>query len=411
MKKISTFLCVALAFSLSSCDKDDTLGTEDFQEYTPKGLVKYIVTATPIGTTGIADYLLETDNIGSGTISTRGNGMEQDGSYRYYLQHKGRFFSLLYGQGNPGEVTTYRLKQDGKLVKTRFFQTETVQVFTNVKDELLLMKIPRSGNEMSSFYRLDALNSRVAGEKQVNIVKLAANGERAHFTWATQVGDKVFAPYMSIKGCCGDAFGTAYPDSSWVAVFSYPDLNLGKVIRDNRTSYIGAYFNSGLAVAEKGDVYAFSPAAATNGGNVTTKNPSAIIKIPAGTTEFDKNYFFNVQEKSGGYHINSQLYLGNNKMLLIMYAKPGAVSGNLKMAMADVSTQSFEWVKGAPEEINGISSLYNNNTLSDDGKTGYIGINTPAGSWVYKIDVATATAAPGLKVEGGKITAITKMIY
>ncbi|MBC9932153.1 DUF4374 domain-containing protein [Chitinophaga qingshengii] len=413
MKKISKYwlLAAGIVFFMSACDKDNTLGTEDFQEYTPQGRTKYIITATPVGTTGIADYLLTADDVNSGSVSTSGNGKEQDGSYRYYLTHKGRFFSLLYGQGNPGDVTTYRLTQAGKLVLTRFFQAETVQVLAKVQDELLLMKVPRSGNENASFYRIDALKSRVNGEKQVNIVQLAANGERAHFTWATQVGNKVFAPYMSIKGCCGDAFGTAYPDSSWIAVFSYPDLHLEKVIRDNRTSFIGNYFTNGLAVTENGDVYGYSSAAATNSSKYISTKPSAIVRVLQGTTEFDQSYFFNVQEQSGGYRIASQLYLAGNKMLLMMYDKPGAFKGDLKLAMVDLVNKTFEWVKGAPQSINSISAPYNNNTLSDDGKTAFIGLNTPSGNWIYKIDIAAATVSRGMKVEGGTITAITKMIY
>lgn len=413
MKKISKYLfrAASIVFFMSACDKENTITAEDFQEYEPQGRTKYIITATPVGTTGIADYLLTADDVNGGTISTSGNGKEQDGSYRYYMTHKGRFFSLLYGQGNPGDVTTYRLTQEGKLVMTRFFQAETVQVLAKMQDELLLMKIPRSGNESASFYRIDALKSRVNGEKQVNIVQLAANEERAHFTWAQQVGDKVFAPYMSIKGCCGDAFGTAYPDSSWIAVFSYPDLNLEKVIRDNRTSFIGNYFNNGLAVTETGDVYGYSGAAATNSSKHTSKKPSAIVRILKGTMEFDQSYFFNVQEKSGGHRIVDQMYLANNKMLLTMYDKPGAYDGGLKLAMVDVVNQTFEWVKGAPEEINSISAPYNNNTLSDDSKTAFIGLNTPNGNRIYKIDVSSGTLTPGMKVEGGTITAITKMIY
>lgn len=412
MKKISKllFLFCSIIFVGISCDKEDTMD-EPFIEGKFQGLAKYVITATPIGTSGIADVLLTTDSLGGGTITTAGNGMEQDGSYRYYLTHKGRFFSLLYGQGNPGAVTTYRFTTNGKMVKTTEFQTETVQVFVKVNDELLLIKVPRSGNEVASTYRIDAMKSRIVGRGNINIVQLAANGERAHFTWATQVGEKVYAPYMSIKGCCSDAFGTAYPDSSWVAVFSYPDLKLEKVIRDNRTSYLGAYFTDGLGVTEEGDVYGFSQAAATNGGKVTTTKPSAIVRILKGTTEFDQNYFFNVQEISGGHHIASQAYLGHHQFLLMMYEDARAVKGNLKMALADVEKKTFTWITGAPAAITSTSATYNNNTTSEDGKTGYIGLNTANGSWVYKIDIATATATRGLTVNGGKITAITKVEY
>jgi hypothetical protein len=97
--------------------------------------------------------------------------------------------------------------------------------------------------------------------------------------------------------------------------------------------------------------------------------------------------------------------------LLMMYDQPGKVAGQLKMALANVSTKTFTWVTGGPAEITSTSAAYNNNTLSTDGKTGFIGLNTTTGSWVYKIDIATAAASPGLTVEGGKITAITKVDY
>ncbi|ASZ14105.1 DUF4374 domain-containing protein [Chitinophaga pendula] len=404
------FLALSLAVTFTSCDKDDP---EDggFQQGGLLGLSRYVIAATPVGTEGIADILLTTNDIEQGSITTIGNGVEQDGSYRYYTTHKGKFFSLLYGQGNPGAVTTYGLDRDGQLRKISNFQTETVQVFSSVNDELLLIKVPRSGNENAVAIRIDAQNPGIISEKQINIVQLAGNGERAHFTGATQVGDKVFAPYRSIKGCCGDAFGTAYPDSSWIAVFSYPDLKLEKVIKDNRTSYIGDYFTSGLAVTENGDIYGYSPANAKNGRGYTSKNPSAFVRVLKGTTEFDKSYFFNVQEKSGGHHISSQTYLGNGKFLLMMYGMPNSFDGNGKLALVDVYQQSFTWVKGAPEEIRSATAPYNNNTAALDGKTAYIGLNTPGGSWVYKIDIATATASKGLEVKGGAITSIVRVDY
>lgn len=414
MKNIWKCLLLVSSMVLTgiSCDKEDPLDSIDFVEGTPQGLSKYVVTVTPIGTTGIADILLTADSLDGGSITTARNGKEQDGSYRYYVTHKGRFFSLLYGQGNPGAVTTYRFTPAGKLVKTSNFQTETVQAFTKVNDELLLVKIPRSGaNETATMYRIDALKSRIVGNDSVNIVKLAANGERAHFTWFTQVGDKVFAPYMSIKGCCNDAFGTQYPDSSWIAVFSYPQLKLQHIIRDNRTSYLGAYFNNGLGVMENGDVYGFSAAAATNNGKITTTKPSAVVRVLKGAKEFDKSYFFNLEEASGGHHVATQTYLGDNVFLLMMYETPNAVSGRLRMALVNVVRKTFTWVSGAPAEILTTSAAYNNNTLSTNGKTGYMGLNTTTGSWVYKIDIATATATRGLTVEGGKITAITKVDY
>lgn len=412
MKKINKIFFSAIAVvAILGCDKPLEYFAINDGEDVLTGKSKFVITATPVGTQGVADYLLLADDLENGKITTQGNGIEQDGSYRYYVTHKNRFFSLLYGQGNPGAVTTYRMDSLGKLVKVSDFKSETVQVFAPVEDDILLMKVPRSGNEFSQMYRVDARQYRVVGEEQINIVQLAGNGERAHFTWATQVGNKVFAPYMSIKGCCGDAFGTSYPDSSWVAVLSYPELKVEKVIRDNRTSYIGAYFNNGLVETESGEVYGFSPAAATNNSEVTTKNPSAIVRINRTTMAFDLNYFFNVQEVSGGHHIAAWTYLGENKFILNMYAEPNSVTGSKrKFAVVDVLDKTFRWVTGTPDDITSVTTI--NNYAPLDGIRGYIGITSAsAGSYIYVFDANLGTAKKGLQVEGGTITAIHKLNY
>lgn len=414
MKHSKQMMLIALGLGLftASCKKDDKGGNGNGNgtDTTATG-TRYIVAATPTASTGVADYLLTAGNLREGTITTVGNGIEQDGTYRYYITHKNKFFSMLYGQGNPGAVTAYNLNKSGALDKLTDFQTETVQVFNTVQDDILMIKVPRSGNENASMYRLSAVSNMIVGDAQVNIVNLAGNGERAHFTWATQVGSKVYAPYMSIKGVSPDVFGTSFPDSSWIAVFSYPDLKLEKVIRDNRTGSIGAYFNDGLTVMENGDVYGFSPASATLASKPAGTKPSAIVRIKSGTSEFDQSYFFNVQEKSGGHHIYRMTYIGNNKFLLQLYGDANALTGATRLAIADVSAQSFTWVTDAPSDVI-LGGTSRNCVVSDDRKSIYIGLNSTAGgSYVYNVDATTGKATRGLKVEGGKITAICKLTY
>ncbi|KIO77403.1 hypothetical protein TH53_09610 [Pedobacter lusitanus] len=408
--KNTLLLTLGMISLLAACDPPLDFSEVNDTETELTGATKYIITATPIGTTGIADYLLTADNLNEGMVTTYRNGIEQDGSYRYYISHKNRFFSLLYGQGNPGAVTSYRLDQTGKLIKLANFQSETVQVNAAVKDDILLIKVPRSGNESAGMYRVDARKYQIVGQQQVNIVKLAGNGERAHFNGATQIGDKVFLPYMSIKGAAPDVFGTAYPDSSWVAVFSYPELKLEKIIRDNRTSFIGAYFNNGLVELENGDAYAFSGASATSNSKPISKNPSAIIRINKGTTEFDKSYFFNIEKESGGYHISNQTYIGKGIFILHLYTNPNTTTGPVgKFAVADVINQRFKWVTGIPADITKTTTT---NYSPKDGIKGYIGITTASeGSYVYVFDASLAVARRGLKVEGGTITAIQALNY
>ncbi|AXB58281.1 DUF4374 domain-containing protein [Flavobacterium fluviale] len=410
MKKSTklALLSAVLAFTAFSCSSDSDKPEDTTGGGTDTGKTKYIITATT-GAAGIADYLLTADDVTTGSITTTGNGLEQDGTYRYYITAQNNFFSLLYGQGNPGAVTTYNLNAEGKLVKKSDFQAETVHVFAAVNKDILTIKVPRSGASIASMYKIDAEKSLITGEAQQDTKVLAKNGERAFFTWATQVGDKVYMPYMSIKGDGVDNFGTVNPDSTWVAVYNYPELKLEKVIKDNRTSYLGAYFTNGLFQDENGDAYGFSGAIATSNAVLTSTKPSAVVKIKKGTTEFDQSYFFNVQEKSGGYKISSTSYISKGKFLLLMYGNVGKNNGAVKMAIADVYNQTFTWVTNAPATLTSVTSRYN--ITSEDGNSAIVGINTPDGNWIYSINGSTAAATRGMKVEGGQITAIQKLKY
>lgn len=418
IKRINYFLALGLAcaFVGISCSDDPVApepepGGETGGELTK---IKYIVAAHPNSAeAGTADYLLTVDDVTKGSISTSGNGLEQKGTYRYYMTNQNRFFSMLYGQGNPGAVTSYVLNAEGKLTEASDFVAETVQVFAPVNDEVLLIKVPRSGNENASFYRLNAKDPQLVGEESVNIVKLAGNGERAHFTWATQVGNKVFAPYMSIKGCCNATFDTEYPDSTWVAVLSYPELKVEKVIKDNRTGVLGEYFKNGLFVDENGDAYGFSASKTrkVNGEDVLiSKNPSAIVKINKGTTEFDQEYFFNFEEKSGGYKINAARYFGNGKFLVQTYDQPGLLTG-VKFAVVDVYKQTVNMVSGLPGNIKSATTT-NYGAISDDKTKAYVGLTLESGSsYVYEFDAVASSAKQGLQVVGGTITAIHQLRY
>ena len=393
-----------------SCEKDDPIKENPDPE--PTSSTRYIIAATPVASEGVADYLLTTDDLSGGVISTEGNGVEQDGTYRYYLTHQNKFFSMLYGQGNPGAVTTYQLNSSGELEKLSDFQSETVHAFAPVEEDVLLVRISRDiESPYANWYRLDTEAIQFVDEGQIDTKDLANNGELAFFSWVTQVGDKVMMPYFTVKACCNDRFGTLYPDSAWIAVYSYPEMELEKVITDDRTSFIGRYFVNGLTVDEKGDAYAISSSVAANNGEMVGSKASAVTRILKGTTEFDQDYYFNVEEASGGYYITTNTYARDGKFVVNMQSADhkGPYDTGKKYAIIDVYNQTFTWITGMPQEESITNNTFRNNLTSEDGNTVYVGITTDEGSFVYVIDVASATASRGVQVDGGIITAITRL--
>ncbi|GGH21611.1 DUF4374 domain-containing protein [Sphingobacterium alkalisoli] len=399
LKYISIALS-CLALILNSCDKDNS-------ESPGKTKGNFVLAVTPVAAEGVADYLLNAPSLESGTISTEGNGLEQDGTYRYYVTHKNKFFSMLYGQGNPGAVTAYNL-MNGSLNKLTNFQTETVQAFTPVNNDILMIKMARDlKTEMSRWYRVDADQMLIVGQGEINTKTVTGNGEWAQFSWIRQVGDKVFAPFFCIKD---SDWGTDYPNEAWIAVYSYPDMTLEKVIKDDRTSFIGRYFVDGLAIDETGDVYAFSPSLAFTNKQLSSTKPSAVTRIKKGTTEFD-DYYFNVETAAEGHSITNWQYIGNGKALGFFIAKADKSQwgAGTRLAVVDLYSQKVTWITGLPA-LGDITSISDNNYTPKDGKNAYVGITVSNGtSSVYHINVETATATQGLKVEGGVITAISRL--
>jgi hypothetical protein len=412
MKTTITKTLLALAFAgvLSSCDKKAD------REVIPENPGNYIIAVTPTAIAGKADYLLTASSLESGSASIIGNGTEQDGTYRYYVTANNKFFSMLYGQGSPGAVTVYGIT-DGKLKKLNDYTSATVHAFAPVNDDILTIRVPRriaaAGTPtVYEWYRVSTSTNAEVAKGTADAIAPSGNGEIAHLSWIKQVGNKVFAPYFSIY----NSFFTKFPDEAGIAVFSYPEMQYEKTIRDTRTSFIGRYFTDGLGLVENGDCYAFSssvaadddPATTAVDAKMTSTKPSAITRIKAGTTEFDLTYFFNFEEASNGYVITNWLNIGQNKF--IANIEPKATKGQYvvgkRLAIVDVVAKTVKLVTGLPE-VAQISSVTTTNYSPKDGKTGYIGVNLVSGStYVYKIDASTATATQGIKVEGGVITAI-----
>lgn len=409
-KITKTLLAMAFAGALSSCAKKSD------REVIPENPGNYIIAVTPTAIAGKADYLLTASSLESGAVSIVGNGVEQDGTYRYYVTANNKLFSMLYGQGSPGAVTVYGIN-DGKLKKLNDFTSATVHAFAPVNDDILTVRVPRrvaaAGTPtVYEWYRVNTTTNIEVAKGTADAIIPSGNGEIAHLSWIKQVGNKVFAPYFSIY----NSFFTKFPDQAGIAVFSYPEMQYEKTIRDTRTSFIGRYFTDGLGLVENGDCYAFSSSVAADDDPATTEvdakmtstKPSAITRIKAGTTEFDLSYFFNFEEVSKGYVITNWLNIGQNKF--IANIEPVATKGQYvvgkRLAIVDVVNKTVTNVTGFPQ-ASLISSVTTTNYSPQDGKTGYIGVNLISGAtYVYKIDASTATATQGVKVEGGVITAI-----
>jgi hypothetical protein len=217
----------------------------------------------------------------------------------------------------------------------------------------------------------------------------------------------VYAPFFQIKN---NTFESAFADSAYIAVYSYPDMKLEKVMKDGRTGTVGAYAtNNAMSITENGDIYTYSPTAIASGIAPTAK-PSGILRIKNGTTEFDPGYFFNIEEVSGGYKIASMLYVGNGKALAQIYSFKNHVAADkwttrdCRMAVLDLNAKTISYIDDVPLHIGG----FQYKSIIEGGNV-YAQIKNANGVYIYRIDIAALKAYKGAQIQGKAVMGFFKM--
>jgi len=391
-----------LGLTMTGCSKDDDNNAPDPE---PAGNSRYVL-AVPTTAGGATTYLLTANDLSTGSITTTGSGTETD-DYSFIVQNN-TLFGLVYGFSNQGPVTAFNLNTSGNIVQGTTLNIPTAHATATVNDDdILFANIPRDINSpTATFTIVNAINPQITSTGSIDLTTVANNGELAYFTHLVQIGDKIYAPFMSIKGVTGNTFGSDYLDNTWIAVFSYPSMTLEKVFQDNRTSYIGSYYGlSGLNKIESGEVYAFSTAVTGS-----TKH-SAGLRINTNAEEFDQSYFFDIETASGGYKYARSTYVGGTRFLAEMYAEAGASTGTVKLAILDVAAKTVTWVANSPTYT--LSLFYTATYVESDKNTVNIPIKDASGEVaIYRVNSSNATIAKGLVVNGAAdVYAINKLTY
>ena len=346
-----------------------------------------------------ADYLVRQDTITEGAVSAAGKGIEQDG-WRSYGMTNNRVFSIGYGDAK--NCVAYELDANGQLVEAgEFLFQKTLDIFgaDEAGKKAVAIEVPRSGKGDRVFHLLDTEDVSIV--KRVNSPIYDPGADVAPFPTASLIkGSRVFVPFypVSIQG----NFATPSVDTAYVAIYSYPELELEKVIKDLRTGPFGIYGNSNAIVEDdNGDLYAYSSSSLACGFTKMTK-PSSILKIANGTTEFDADYHFNIEEATGGKKMNWFQALGNGKAIARLITnddkKWAAFKVNVpicELVILDLKKKTVTPVSGIP--LHG--GQYDTSALVENGMV-YMSVTTATEAYIYEINVAEASGKKGAKLEG-----------
>ena len=416
----------------------------------------YVIAAT----SGEANYLLTSETLSEGSVTALGNGTETPTGTAWLFYGTDYLYRLQYNQGSAGVTTSYIMNSAGEIEArpkeyniTRFTTYGTYgsdiitcsAVDTDTTDE--------EGNIAKglgfNYLNVETETTRsavIAGEN------FLGNGEYVTLAGILEVDGKLFTAVIPMglskygvkadggkwvregfedliktedggSGSSsyekGELQWTQYPDEAWVAIYDNSSFQNPTLVRTDKISYAcgrnrSQYYQT-IWAADNGDVYVFSPGYAkimTDDRQKTTLN-SGVVRIKSGATEFDSDYYFDIEAASGGQPMYRCWHIDEDYFLLQMYTQglDSRGTGTTRMAIYKGEDKTFTYVTGLPDPD--VISSFGSTPYCENGLA-YVGVvqtgenSVPV---VYVIDPKTAVATEGVSVEASSgISAIGRLV-
>ena len=462
MKIFNSKLMLAFALSgliFTSCDSEDNPIDNPNVNPAEESASAFIISATVTGATGeSANYLLTSDNLTEGELTTVGAGKETDPG-TFWMYHKDKFlFRLVYNQGGAGLSSSYELGNEGRILD-RDGQYE-IRRFTTMGihgDYLITTSTGALGSQNAETI---SGNNYIPRGFLVNDINMNnetigtnteerwaedyfGNGEFVTFSGILEANSKIYtAPIpmgMSHYGVvvhedkirypdliktesggsgsgsytAGELQWTQYPDEAYLAIYNDKTFSNPTLLKTDKISYAAgrqaSQYYQMIWAAGNGDVYVFSPSYAKvmSDDRQKTTLPAGVMRVKAGATEFDPSYYVNIEEQSNGAGFLRSWHVSGDYFMLMMYDRPFSEAGYAatKLAVFKGDTGVLTYITGLPENI----SSFANTPYFESGKIFMPIMVTGQDPAIYVIDAATATATKGISVKANSISSVGKL--
>ena len=446
----------ALALTACSDDKDEPAQGPDTPD-TPAAEAKFVFATTVQGSNGTTNVLLTGESLDEGTITTVGNGLQNDGATQWVF-YRDYLYALTYNQGNAGTTRSYILNAQGEMeARNRTYKINRFSSYGAYDNNIITMSTGAGPEQFADAkgYRpmtllvtyLDVVNQSTRDNDTstgaYSMENFLGNGEYVTLAGAEQSGNRLYCGAVPMglsqygaafengrwikKGNenlvhtsdggqgagaykAGELVGTQYPDECWVAIYDSETMLNPTLAYTNKIStpcgrYRSQYYQTVWA-DDKGDIYVFSSSYAKTMTDDRQKTGLAagVCRIKAGDTKFDDSYYCNIEAQTpGGNRSFMRCWpAGGSCFLMVMYDRPltEANPEATELAIFNAETQKLTYVTGLPDGVDSVGKT----VYTQNGKV-YIPVNVenerPA---IYAIDTASASATKGVTIEATDIT-------
>ncbi|MBQ6938561.1 MAG: DUF4374 domain-containing protein [Muribaculaceae bacterium] len=453
-KKIFIYsLLVASAMTFVACDENNNTPPID----TVEGA--YVIASSVTASGNTTYVLLTSDKLEEGSVSAVNNGLVNEGATYWVFYRNKYLYGLTYNQGNAGTTRSYIMGDNGVEARAAEYAVRRFTTY-GIYDKYIMTTSTGDGPseyaDENGYIPQSFLVSwlDVEGETYVtndtrqkiyNAENFLGNGEYVTLAGLLESNGKLWSVAVPmglsqygvkdgngrwvrdgyadlIKTEAGGSGSgayekdelqwTQYPDECWVAIFDDETLSSKTLIKTDKISYACGRYKSQyyqtIWAADNGDIYVFSPSYAKTMKDVRQKTTldAGVVRIKAGTKEFDPNYYYNIESQTGGKSFLRCWHIADDYFLMLMYDRPLTESGFTanQLAVFKGETGQLTYIDGMPETEK-ISS-FGNAVYNENGKV-YVTVTTTDGyPSIYVIDPTTATASKGVTVEATQINGV-----
>lgn len=448
---LALLLC---ASTTTSCD-DNLSEEEGGGNHNGSGerVSSYVISASVAD----ANYLLKTQKLDEGTVTTVGNGLVTQSATQWIFYKDQYLYRLMYNQGNAGVTSSFKLNANGNVEERH--NTYEIKRFTsygifgnyiitssagalgaeqadaegnlaqgllfsylNVTDEKHSSKTVLGENYLGNgeFVTLagilEANNQIYSAIIPMGLSKYGVKAEGGKYVKYPELVKTEDGGSSSSSYEKGELQWTQYPNEAWIAIYPNESFDKPTLLRTDKISYATGRFKSQyyqtLWAAGNGDIYVFSPSYAKTMTEKVQKTTldAGVVRIRKGATEFDADYYFNIEAAAGGKSFRRCWHIADDYFLLLMYDRSLTEKDPVANALAIYKAEDkrFTYVTGLPAAA--VTTGFGNTPYSENG-IAHMAVTTTDGSQpaIYQIDPTTAQATRGVTVTAESISAVGKL--
>lgn len=398
-------IAISAAWSFTGCKSDDAnpVNTE------PSTEVGFAISTVSGAWPNFTTYIQAVESLDFTTIGND-NAIELTGSGRT-VSYGGSVYATPFGA--PANLVKYSMNTNGVPEEGERIVVPGANTFSTIYFESETVAYGTVAGGISKLIVFDPSTMRITDE--INLSKITKRNPAATRTYYLNMVERDGKLFMAVHY---ENNFKPINDSAYVAVIDLATNVVEKVIADGRTGMVfGGQAGPGMVTDANGDIYVqakgtftenvYDPNAASGKPGVS---PSGILKIANGTTNFDQNYFFNLDSETGNacwgiYHLDNGLSFTKRVEDETDFFEFATGEPQFKYYKIDLLSGKSEGV------VEGLPTSYTKSMLVKgfDEEMVLFSTSTNDENAVYAYEIATGNVSKKFTSTGGYITGLENL--